>query len=194
MGIRIMISALLNHKLSASRQPVRLYLLSLIAALTLAGCGNQDDATNLSLNISDTVLAAVEPTFLLADITVTNVGTGSSSTQAMIISGTTASLALNNLSTGLTSFTIVFSYDDGSIGPLPLVLATHTQNLDVAEGVNPPLNFLISDFDTSFDEDGDGLTNVIELQTGSLTDPLVADNLTACILGTSLIGTCVFGP
>ena len=167
--------------------------MSLIAALTLAGCGNQDEGTDLSFNISDTVLAAVNPTHLTADITVTNVGTGISSTRAMTISGTTASVTLNSLSTGSTDFTIVFSYDDGTIGPL--VLGSLAQNLVVAEGVNPPLNFSFSDFETlSFDEDGDGLSNVVELDENSTTDPLVADNLTACILGTSLIGTCVFGP
>ena len=188
MGIRIMISALLNHKLSAPRQPVRLYLLSLIAALTLAGCGNQDDdARNLSFNISDTVLAAVEPTSLLADITVTNVDTGSSFTQAMIISGTSASVTLNNVSTGLTSFTIEFRYDDGIIGPL--VLGRHTQNLVVEEGVSTPLPFSFSDFDTAFDADVDGLTNVVELQTGSTTSPIVA----ICILDTSLLDDCELG-
>jgi len=54
------------------------------------------------------------------------------------------------------------------------------------------LTFVDGDYDTaSFDEDGDGISNIVELDELSTTNPIVAD--APCILGTSLIGSCVLG-
>ncbi len=186
-------SASKDYKLSTSNRLIRTWLFVLIAAFTVAGCGSQDETppqtSTLSFKLSDTLLGSrLDQSAGTLTIFVSVDG---GTPQAMTISGDglTASFTLNNLATGSTNFTIDIFFDDGVSGNLQV--ASGTKTISVAEGGNT-LNFVTADFDTaSHDADSDGISNLVELDETSTTDPLVAD--APCLLGTSLIGSCTLG-
>ena len=164
----------------------------LIAMFTLTACGSHNEAPdvsslgdNVSFKIPDSILASrLDQTAgtLSATISV-NGGTP----QAMTLSATNASVTLSSIPVGDTSFTIVFTYELPPNGPL--VVASATKSMTIVEGSNS-INFAASDFDTaSFDADGDGLSNLQELDETSTTSPLVA----LCNLGTAVLGSCELG-
>ena len=112
--------------------------------------------------------------------------------QAMTISGNSASATLSNIAAGSHSFTIVFVFDHDLYDPLTVASATKT--LNVAAG-NNSLSFATTDYDLSFDEDGDGVPNIIELDPASTTNPTIS----LCILAdtvaqsTAQLGSCELG-
>ena len=86
----------------------------------------------------------------------------------------------------MTCPTIVFTYNLDPNGPL--VVASTTKSFNVTEGSNT-LNFVTADYDTaSFDEDGDGISNLVELDEFSTTSPVGA----LCKLGFANIDFCEF--
>ncbi len=172
----------------------RLCIAALITILTLAGCGNQDEtaadsqqSSTLSFKISDSLLGSkLDQT---AGTLTVRIQVGSGAFQTMTISGDglTASLTLDNIPVGATDFTIEITYELVPFGPLVVALGTKT--ITVVEGGNT-LSFATTDFDTaSFDEDGDGVSNLVELDENSTTSPVVA----ICVLDASLLGECELG-
>ncbi len=183
--------ALASYKLFQARAPIRLYLLALIATFMLAGCGSQDErATDsshqiISFKVPDIASKLDQTTGILTATIAVNGGTP----QNMTVSDTDATATVSNIPLGDTEFQIVFTYNLDPFGPL--VVASATKTINVTAG-NNTLTFANGDYDTaSFDEDGDGLSNLAELDESSTTDPSIAD--APCILGTSLIGSCVLG-
>lgn len=106
----------------------------------------------------------------------------------MTISGSTASATCSKVPEGPRTFTITFTYDLDPYGPL--TIASASKQINVVKDRNNPLNFVTGDFDTaSFDEDGDGISNILELDESSTSNPLLAP----CVLGTSLLDDCELG-
>ena len=171
----------------------------LVATFALASCSNQNDTAadttqqTFTFKIPDTLLGSkVDLTAGTLTLTVSVDGVVN---QTIIIApgATDVTITLNSLDVGSRDITILFTYDLSPFGPLDV--ATATQTINVVEGVDTPLSFVTSDFVTDiFDEDGDGLSNLVELDETSTTDPTVADAPTDCILGTSLLGSCTLGP
>jgi hypothetical protein len=160
----------------------------LIAAFTLAGCSSGTDSAdasqqddNVSFQIPDSLLGnKVDRNNLSATISV-NGGTP----QAMAIDdgSDSATVSLSNIPTGDTTFVITFTYD---FGGTPLTVAEATKNFTVAEGANN-INFIAADYDTSFDEDGDGISNIAELDETSTSDPTVE----TCRIGTDVTDSSI---
>ena len=184
-----MISTLHNNKLMPSRITNPLTYMLLIAVFLLSACGSSDEPTANSTIEGDNVAFKI-PDSLLGSRLDQTAGTLSASIsvnggadQAMTISGTTASVTLSSIPVGATTFIIKFFYDNGSAGPLQVAQATKT--LTVAGGSNA-LNFAAADFTASFasfDRDGDGISNIDELDENSTSNPLVS----SCILGTAAL-------
>ena len=80
---------------------------------------------------------------------------------------------------------IIFIYDTGT----EVTLAHASSTMEVTAGSNN-LAFSATDYVTSYDSDGDGVSNLTEINTGTNpTDPVD----TECVLGTSRLGSCVLG-
>jgi hypothetical protein len=180
-------SELQNHKLSPLNPPRPVSLFLLLATLTLTACGNQNDSKSDSDNVSIKIPDVVNKLDQTAGTLRATISCPSGD-QPMNIDtvNETASATCNSVPTGNTSFTVVFTYELGSFGPLDV--ATATKMINVTTG-NNPLNFVNGDFDTaSFDEDGDGISNILELDEFSITSPV------SCTLGVAAsLGTCELG-
>ncbi len=172
-----------------------IYLFALFAAFVLVGCDSQDETAitptqqsqTLSFKVPDTLLASkldLSTGTLTATISVNG---GAAQPMTISSDGLSASVTLSNLSTGSTDFTIVFTYDIDPVGPLDVASATKTIN--VTSGSNT-LSFASGDYVTAiFDEDGDGISNIVELDESSVSSPVVA----LCELGTAVLGSCELG-
>ncbi len=183
--------ALASYKLFQARPPIRRYLSALIVAFILAGCGSQDESATdsshqiISFKVPDVASKLDQTVGTLTATIAVNGGTP----QNMTVSATDATVTLSNIPLGSTDFTIIFTYNLDPFGPL--VVASATRTINVTAGSNT-LTFANADYDTaSYDEDGDGISNLAELDESSTTSPIVAD--APCVLGTSLIGSCVLG-
>jgi len=87
--------------------------------------------------------------------------------QQMTIDGGNASIRLTGISQGSHTFTVEFEYLSSSAPGNPIILARASKTIDVKPGDNP-LNILEADYETdSFDEDGDGVSNLDEILNGS---------------------------
>ena len=195
-----MISAWSGSKLFQSGSLFWRQILVLIVAVTLAGCGSQDDSTDSSqvtigFKFSDTLLGS-KVDLAAGTLTLTVTFNGNSQTQTIAPGATDVTINLGNVPEGSTDFTILFTYERLLPTPIiPLVVARATKTIVVVKDVNTPLSFVTADFETAiFDEDGDGLSNLVELDENSTTDPTVPDTVTNCVLGTSLLGSCTLGP
>jgi hypothetical protein len=170
------------------------FLFLFITAFLLSGCGSESDSTDAASSGQDEHVSFQLPKAVFGNKLDQNTGAlgatisvDGSSPIPMTISGTTASVTLNNIPAGLTTFTILFTYDLPPYGPLDVALAY--KEIDVTTG-NNTVNFQVSDYDTaSFDEDNDGISNIVELDENSSTSPVV----TLCILGTAQLGECELG-
>ena len=184
------------HKLIPFELPDPPSLLLLLVALTLAGCGNQNETStnsspqvdNVSFRIPDAIASKLDRVggTLTAVLTVNGVDR-----PPITITGDTATFTLSGTAGETLNLSITFTY---FLPPFPtlVVAASTTKSIVVSAGANT-VNFVTADYDTaSFDEDGDGLSNIVELDNESTTNPIVADAVT-CVLGTSLIGSCVLG-
>jgi len=87
--------------------------------------------------------------------------------QQMTISGSNASISLTGISQGDHTFTVEFEYISSSAPGNPIILARAIETMEVGSGTNV-LEILEEDYDTaSFDEDGDGVSNLEEVSNGS---------------------------
>lgn len=105
--------------------------------------------------------------------------------RTMVINGNVAQGSCTGMST-TTSHTIRIEFDFTSNtygGPFLLAKAMKT-NVGVQPG-GTSLDFLATDFDTNIDDDGDQISNLMELEAGA--NPGSA----TCYLGLSLIGHCI---
>jgi len=183
-------NVLLNQKLSLFTPSRLKFLFLLLATLMLTACGNQSDSAsesgNVSIKIPDIANKLDQAAgTLTATISVSSLNGGTP--QPMTISTTDASVKLSNIPTGSTTITIVFTYDVAPFGPL--VVASATRTVTVGTGDNP-ISFVSTDYDTaSFDEDGDGISNILELDESSITSPIVS----LCKPGTAILGSCELG-
>ena len=179
-------SELQNHKLSPLNPPRPISLFLLLATLTLTACNNQNDSTSDSDNVSINIPYVVSNLDLAAGTLTATIAVNGGTPQNLTVSATDATATLSNLSLGSTNFTIVFRYELGSYGPLGVATATKNQN--VTAGSNT-LTFANAEYDTDFfDEDGDGISNIIELDEFSTTTPI------SCRLGFAAeLGFCELG-
>lgn len=160
-------SKLQNYKLSPLNPPRPISLFLLLATLTLAACNSQNDSTSDSDNVSfktPDILNKLNQTAGTLSATISC----SDGDQPMEIIGDIASATCSKVPTGDFSFTIVYTFDKDPYGPL--IVASATKTIAVTEGSNNSVNFVVGDFDTDFDEDGDNLSNLKELTDG--TSPL----------------------
>ena len=87
--------------------------------------------------------------------------------QQMTITDGNAFIRLTGISPGSHLFTVEFEYISSSAPGNPIILARASKTIDVKPGDNP-LNILEADYETdSFDEDGDGVSNLDEILNGS---------------------------
>ena len=180
-----------NHKRVFSNPPKLLNYILLIVAFTLTACGSQDETTtdssqqsdNVSFQIPDSIRARLDTGVGTLRATISHNGI----TKKMEISpdGLTASVTLSNVPTGDTSFTILFTFELVPYGPLDV--ASSSQSINVRGGTSS-INWS-SAYDTaSFDEDGDGTSNILELDEFSTRSPV------SCTLGNyARLGSCELG-
>jgi len=168
-----------------------IYTSTLLLSLLLSACSDSTDnktTNNVSAFKIPAAVQAITPpsgSSLQAFITVDG-----GSRQAMTIdnSAGTANIIINGLSIANHSFIIDFElvFDSTPNKPISLARATLNQNINAG---NNTLKVIDSDFDTSFDDDNDGITNVVEVDAtagGGSTNPNNSD----CVIGSSLIGSC----
>lgn len=168
----------------------------LMATFVLSGCGSQNDSVDTDSSGQDDNLQLQLPEAIFANRLDQTAGTLTATIfvngvekETVNISGgaTEVSFNLANIPTGSTTLTILFTYDLDPYGPLDVARAEKT--FTVTQG-NNLIEFLVSDYDTtSFDSDGDGISNLVELDENSNTSPVVA----LCILGTAQLGGCELG-
>ncbi|OED39075.1 hypothetical protein AB833_16150 [Chromatiales bacterium (ex Bugula neritina AB1)] len=72
-----------------------------------------------------------------------------------------------------TSFTIRLDFSETLPSGISIVLASYQENISVA-GTNQTVEFFDSDYNTNFDNDGDGFSNIAERELN--TDPLTFSN------------------
>jgi len=168
-----------------------IYAGTLFLSLLLSACSDSADnkaTEHVSAFKIPAVVQAITPpagSSLQAFISVDG-----SSRQAMTIDNTagTANITIDGLSLASHTFVIDFElvFDSDPSNPVSLARATLTQSINAG---NNTLTVVDSDFDTSFDDDNDGITNVVEVDTstgGGSTNPSNSD----CVIGSSLIGSC----
>ena len=169
-------------------------LVVLLVAFILNGCGSQSNTPDDSSLAGDKASFSIPASIMGAKLDQTagnltaTISVNGGSPIPMTVSDTTASTTLNNIPAGETAFTIVFTYDLDPYGPL--VVASATQSITVTEEGTNTITFANEDYDTaSFDADGDGISNLEELDESSTTSPVsctlgVAARLGICELGT----------
>ncbi len=107
--------------------------------------------------------------------------------QQMTITDSNASIQLTGISQGSHTFTVEFEYIANSAPGNPIILARASKTIDVGPGDNP-LDILESDYETdSFDEDGDGVSNLDEISNGS--NPFASITISAISGNTAEDGT-----
>jgi thrombospondin type 3 repeat protein len=105
-------------------------------------------------------------------MTINTTGTGS------------ASASIPSLSRASHDIVITYEYTDGTG---TIILATASSTVDLSSG-SGSLSFVAGDYNlSSYDEDGDGISNAAELSAGS--DPWDS----VCELGTSGLSNCTLG-
>ena len=183
-------SELQNHKLSPLNPPRPVSLFLLLATLTLTACNNQQETSNNSSQESNIALQTPDAILGLrldqTAGTLTAAISGCPGTTQMTIVLDTATAACTGVPTGSRTITITFTYDLALFGPL--VVATASKLINVTQG-NNLVTFVATDYDTdSHDEDGDGISNILELDEFSTTSPV------SCTLGVAArLGTCELG-
>ena len=166
------------------------FILSL-AFVTLYACSSGDDNASASNSKATTEMPSA-----LQKLTLASGGTLSA---YVTIDGDTANrieMTIDDTGSGsafasipglsLELHTIVISYEftdtNGTI-----VLATASNTVDLSSG-SGSMSFAETDYDlSSYDDDGDGISNAAELAAG--TDPRDG----ACVIGSSIIGDCTLG-
>ncbi len=107
--------------------------------------------------------------------------------QQMVIDDGNAFISLTGISQGSHTFTVKFEYISSSAPGNPIILASASKMIDVKPGDNP-LSFLEADYETdSFDEDGDGVSNLDEILNGS--NPFASITISAISGNTAEDGT-----
>jgi len=86
--------------------------------------------------------------------------------QKMTINGDNAGINLSGLTEGMHSFSIEFEYIVTANSNTPLMLARVTQELNVGVG-NNTLSVDEAAYDTSYDDDNDGFSNILEISAGT---------------------------
>lgn len=168
-------------------------LVVLLVAFISNGCGSQSDTSGDSLLEDNNVLFLIPESIMGArldqaagNLTAT-ISVNGNSPVPMTVSDTTVMSTLNNIAAGETTLTIVFTYDRDPFGPL--VVASATKSILVTDGANS-ITFANEDYDTaSFDADGDGISNLLELDESSVTSPVVS----LCILEAEVLDECELG-
>jgi len=168
-----------------------IYIGSLFLSLLLTACGDANEgktSNNVSAFKIPAVVQAISPpsgSSLQAFISVDG-----GARQAMVIDNTagTANITIDGLSLASHSFVIDFElvFDNDPSNPITLARATLNQNISAGDNT---LSVVDGDFDTNFDDDNDGITNVVEVDSsagGGSTNPNNSD----CVIGSSLIGSC----
>ncbi|VAX05439.1 hypothetical protein MNBD_GAMMA19-1651, partial [hydrothermal vent metagenome] len=107
--------------------------------------------------------------------------------QQMSISDGNATISLTGISQGSHTFTVEFEYISNSTPGNPIIVARASKTIDVGPGDNP-LDILEADYETdSFDEDGDGVSNLDEILNGS--SPFASISVSAISGNTAEDGT-----
>lgn len=178
------------HIIGCKQSISRFYSLIFILSALLAGCGGGGSNTpaassgqgTVSVTLPDSIFHNLPATGTLGATIAVNGGTP----VAMTISSdnTTASATLNNIPTGDATIAITFTYDDNFT--TPLVVASLEKTITLSTGDNS-VSTLATDYITAtFDEDNDGISNLVELDKNSVTSPFVS----TCVLGTATLGNC----
>lgn len=172
-----------------------LLISSLPVLLLVAGCSSSDSSGGVTARNDDQGDGIELPVAINAGALPSNgslnayisVDGGPRQALAVDLATQTVSGSLNGISTGSHQFLIevVFAYDNGT----EVMLGRASVTMDVGSGDNS-LTVNSGDYNTTFDDDNDGVSNLAELNAG--TDPTNPAD-TDCVIGTSAIGNCVIG-
>ncbi|MCW9013779.1 MAG: hypothetical protein OQL06_08355 [Gammaproteobacteria bacterium] len=159
-------------------------LLAFVFFLTISACSNDNTeaTTETVTEIPDVIqkFTLTTPGTLRAWITV---DAGARTEMTIDSVAGTASATITGLTRASHTVLIEYEFTDNT-GNITVTLATASNTIDLSSG-DGSLAFSGTDFDTSYDDDNDGVSNMDEIANG--TDPW------SCLIGTSLIGNCTLG-
>lgn len=157
------------------------YIIIAFLSVTLSACGgdpevevgDDDDSlqVKLTLNAAQSMTKMLPSTGSLSAYVVLDEETDDP--QALTVTETSATVSLTLLE-GQHSAQLSFEFTDNESQRSWLVGRSPVQQFLVELGLNSPVIFSASEYDTSFDNDDDGVSNLDELING--TDPDVADS------------------
>jgi len=144
-----------------------IFIISLLS-LTMLACesGNSNVGTTPTDDKGGVSLPRELKTTLLIDGTLNAyITVDKSARQKMSINGDNAGISLNGLTEGMHTFVIEFEYIVTANPGTPVKLAQVSREINVGAGSNT-LSIEETDYDTSYDDDNDGRSNIIELAAG----------------------------
>jgi len=156
-----------------------------VLSLTMLACesGNSNVGTIPAEDKGGVSLPRELKTTLLTDGTLNAYITVDEGTrQKMSINGENAGINLSGLTEGMHTFTIEFEYIVTANPGTPVKLAQVSREMNVGAGSNT-LSIEETDYDTSYDDDNDGRSNIIELAAGE--NPFAGYNVSSISGNTS---------
>jgi hypothetical protein len=180
-------------------------ILLFIVSIIFGGCSREENAeeqqsankTVSEIAIPSAIKSAALPNnaTLIANVYIDYVDSNSTpaATQELTLPVTgNVEFTLEGISLGDHTFTIIFEYTNDPnpafAGTFELARAT-SDVVTIVAGSNPSLTFSDTDYDTSADDDNDGLTNLTELDESMRTNPGNSE----CVLDSSLLDLCTLG-
>ena len=183
----------MRHTKGTTRRNItlRLAFMLMVLVLTLSACSQKSSQDEVL--VSGDTLSAPLPSALLA-FNETNlvvevvVDFGAPQTCSNLsVDQVNGTYSCNiTLSAGPHNISLVFSVIDATYGTVQVAIASGI-DVEVVPGQTATADFSTATINYDFDDDGDGINNLAELDAG--TNPDNSD----CILDASVIGSCTLG-
>ena len=158
--------------------------------LVLSACSSDDDTAATTETVTE-IPQFIQKLALTADDLVAWI-TIDDGTRTQLTIDLVAGTASRSITLSRSEHKVLIEFEFTG-GVDPITLATATKTVDLSAG-DASLTFADADYTTSFDEDNDTFTNLIEVTNDSDPfDELDLPSISDCVLDTSVIGGCNLG-